>query len=106
MEIEVDQCSVDRKYFEIEKKELLIENDRILEQIIFQDVMCTAIHSYDDLVEYVDMEQSYIDEYSKCLELAAELSKKKDMVEKVVYDELSNRFSRLKKWCISLEIKV
>ncbi|GJZ60719.1 hypothetical protein Tco_0616535 [Tanacetum coccineum] len=28
------------------------------------------------------------------------------MVEKVVYDEHSNRFSRLEKWCISLEIKV
>ncbi|GKD08492.1 hypothetical protein Tco_1188177, partial [Tanacetum coccineum] len=32
-----------------------------------------------------------IDEYSKVLELKAELSKMKDMVEKVVYDELSNR---------------
>ncbi|GJX17914.1 hypothetical protein Tco_0218746 [Tanacetum coccineum] len=49
METEVKQCSVDRKYFEIEKKELLIKNDRLLEQIISQDVVCTAMHSYDDL---------------------------------------------------------
>ncbi|GJS80116.1 retrovirus-related pol polyprotein from transposon TNT 1-94 [Tanacetum coccineum] len=70
-------------------------NDRILEQIIFQDVMCTTMHSYDDLVEYVDMEQSYIDEYSKCLELAAELSKKKDMVEKVEFFEINELKAKL-----------
>ncbi|GJX37413.1 hypothetical protein Tco_0250716 [Tanacetum coccineum] len=63
METEVEQCSMDRKYFEIEKKELLIENERFLEQIIFQDIMCTVMHSYDDLVKYADMEKSYIDEY-------------------------------------------
>ncbi|GKC32546.1 hypothetical protein Tco_1039840 [Tanacetum coccineum] len=78
METEVEQCSVDRKYFEIEKK-LLIENDRLLEQIISQDVF---------------------------LELEAELLKKKDMVAKEVYNELSKRFSRLEKHCISLEISV
>ncbi|GJU09268.1 retrovirus-related pol polyprotein from transposon TNT 1-94 [Tanacetum coccineum] len=82
METEVDQCFVDRKYFEIEKKELLIENDRLLEQIIFQDIMCTAMHSYYDLVKYADMENSFIEEYNKCLELEAELFKKKYMVEK------------------------
>ncbi|GJU04029.1 hypothetical protein Tco_1114367 [Tanacetum coccineum] len=53
------------KYFDIEKKELLIENDCLLEQIISQDIMCIAMHSYDDLVKYADMEQSYIDEYNK-----------------------------------------
>ncbi|GKC94972.1 hypothetical protein Tco_1160414 [Tanacetum coccineum] len=55
METEVDQCSVDKKYFGIEKKELLIENDRLLEQIISQDIVCIAMRSYDDLVKYVDM---------------------------------------------------
>ncbi|GJY95496.1 hypothetical protein Tco_0511857 [Tanacetum coccineum] len=46
METEVAKCSVDRKYFEIEKKELIIENDRLLEDIICQDVMCKMqVHS-------------------------------------------------------------
>ncbi|GJT82290.1 hypothetical protein Tco_1056632 [Tanacetum coccineum] len=39
METEVEQCSVDRKCVEIEKKELLIENDRLLEKIIFR-ILC------------------------------------------------------------------
>ncbi|GJZ72148.1 hypothetical protein Tco_0635999 [Tanacetum coccineum] len=69
-----------------------------------EDIMCIAMHSYDDLVKYADMEKSYIDEYNKCLEFEAELVKKKDMVEKDVYNELSNRFSRLEKHCISVEV--
>ncbi|GJS01627.1 integrase, catalytic region, zinc finger, CCHC-type containing protein [Tanacetum coccineum] len=97
---------VDRKYYEIEKKELLIENDRLLEQIMSQDNMCTAMHSYDDIVKYFDMETGYVEEYTKCLELKAELSKRKDMVEKEVYNELSKSFSKLKKHCISFEISV
>nr|GEX28329.1 uncharacterized mitochondrial protein AtMg00820-like [Tanacetum cinerariifolium] len=61
----VDQCLVDRRYFEVEKKEPLIENERLLEQIISQDIVCTAMHSYEDLVKYAKMKQSYIDEYSR-----------------------------------------
>ncbi|GJX63839.1 hypothetical protein Tco_0296739 [Tanacetum coccineum] len=63
-----------RKYFEIEKKELFIENDRLLEHIIWQDVMCIAMHAdldnkcvvptNDDNLAYTEMEQSFIDEYS------------------------------------------
>ncbi|GJS46817.1 hypothetical protein Tco_0596938 [Tanacetum coccineum] len=116
METEVAKCSVDKKYFEIEKKELFIENDRLLEHIICQDVMCIAMHAdldnkcvvpaNDNHLEYAEMEQSYIDEYSKVLELEAELSKKKDMVEKDVYNELSKRSSRLEQHYINLEITV
>ncbi|GJZ06174.1 hypothetical protein Tco_0539967 [Tanacetum coccineum] len=50
------------------------------------------------------MEQSYINEYSKVLELEAKLSKKKDMVENDVYNELLKRSLRLEQQCINLEI--
>ncbi|GKC37814.1 hypothetical protein Tco_1050198 [Tanacetum coccineum] len=45
MEIKVETCFVERKYFEIKKKELFIENDRLLEHIICQDVICIAMHA-------------------------------------------------------------
>ncbi|GJT63458.1 hypothetical protein Tco_1006991 [Tanacetum coccineum] len=116
METKVKKCSVERKYFEIEKKELLIENDRLLEHIICQDVMCIAMHAdldnkcvvsaNDDHLAYAEMEQSFINEYSRCLKLEAELSKKNDMVEKDVYNELSKRSLRLERHCINLEITV
>ncbi|GKF41916.1 hypothetical protein Tco_0125258 [Tanacetum coccineum] len=73
IETDVDKCSIERKYFEIEKKELFIENDRLLEHIIWQDVMCIAMHAdldnkcvvptNDDNLAYTEMEQSFIDEY-------------------------------------------
>ncbi|GJZ09168.1 retrovirus-related pol polyprotein from transposon TNT 1-94 [Tanacetum coccineum] len=91
-------------------------NQMETEQIIFQDVMCTSMHvdfkhncvlpANDNRLEYVEMEQSYVDEYSKVLELEAELSKKNDMVKKAVYNELSKRSSRLEQHCINLEITV
>nr|GEV42727.1 putative reverse transcriptase domain-containing protein [Tanacetum cinerariifolium] len=92
--------------YQYTNKEFLIENERLLEQIISQDIVCTARHSYDDLVKYKEMKQIFNDEYNRCVQLEAELSKKQDMVEKAIYNELSNRCSRLEKRCISLEIKV
>ncbi|GKB15054.1 hypothetical protein Tco_0848977 [Tanacetum coccineum] len=116
METEVTKCSVERKYFQIEKKELFIENDRLLEHIICQDVMCIAmhadldnkcvVHANDDNLAYAEMEQSFIDEYSRCVKLEVELSKMNDIVEKDVYNELSKRSLRLEQHCINLEITV
>nr|GEU36108.1 uncharacterized mitochondrial protein AtMg00810-like [Tanacetum cinerariifolium] len=115
METEVDNLSIERKCFEIKEKELLRKNEHLLEHILYQDVMCIAMHAdvenkfvvpaINDNNAYAKMEQSYIDEYGKVLELEAGLSKKKNMVEKIVYDELSNKCLRLKNRFISLEIK-
>ncbi|GJT37135.1 hypothetical protein Tco_0937000 [Tanacetum coccineum] len=67
METEVDQCSIDKKCLEIQKKELLLENDKLLEQILSQDIVCTVMHSSDILVDNCDiMQKSYVDEYNEC----------------------------------------
>ncbi|GJT40955.1 hypothetical protein Tco_0940820 [Tanacetum coccineum] len=55
MEDVVDQCSVDKNAFEIQIKQLSIDNDQLLNQII------------------------------KCLELETELIKKKDFIEKEIF---------------------
>ncbi|GKB16269.1 hypothetical protein Tco_0850192 [Tanacetum coccineum] len=105
METEVDKCSVERKSFEIKEKELLLENDRLLELTTSQDLMHTAVNSLAAIIDYQNMEKSFLDEYSECVQLKAELSKKNDMVEHVVYNELSKRYARMENRCISLEIK-
>ncbi|GKF42330.1 hypothetical protein Tco_0125672, partial [Tanacetum coccineum] len=48
MEAVVEQCSVDKKYFDIQKKEVFLNSDRLLEHIICQDVMNILRH--DDFV--------------------------------------------------------
>ncbi|GJX48944.1 hypothetical protein Tco_0275789 [Tanacetum coccineum] len=45
METEATKCHVDRKCFEIEKKELILESERLLEHIICQDVMNVVMHA-------------------------------------------------------------
>ncbi|GJU85833.1 hypothetical protein Tco_1293379 [Tanacetum coccineum] len=44
IEVAVEQCSVDKKYFDIQKKEVSLDNDRLLDHIICQDVMNIVMH--------------------------------------------------------------
>ncbi|GKC55065.1 hypothetical protein Tco_1077810 [Tanacetum coccineum] len=44
-ELRVHECSVDEKYFDIQKKELSLDNDRLLDHIICQDVMNIVMHA-------------------------------------------------------------
>ncbi|GKD87147.1 hypothetical protein Tco_1358301, partial [Tanacetum coccineum] len=106
IKIEAAKCCVERKTFAIKEKELLLANDRLLELFISQNIVHNAVNSFAEILDYQSMEKSFLDEYSECVELKAELSKKNDMVEKDVYDELSKRCARIENRCISLEIKV
>ncbi|GJX05623.1 hypothetical protein Tco_0191539 [Tanacetum coccineum] len=45
MKAVVEQCSIDKKYFDIQKKEIFLDNDRLLEHIICQDVMKIVMHA-------------------------------------------------------------
>ncbi|GJW34179.1 retrovirus-related pol polyprotein from transposon TNT 1-94 [Tanacetum coccineum] len=78
MEAAVNQCFVDKNDFEIQIKQLRIDNDQLLNQIISQDIVHIAINSVDIL----DMNKSCVNECCKCLELETELFKQKDFIEK------------------------
>ncbi|GJZ40572.1 hypothetical protein Tco_0587458 [Tanacetum coccineum] len=54
-EAAVEQCSVDKKCFEIQKKERLLKNDRLLELIISQDLVHTAVNSLEFIHECESM---------------------------------------------------
>ncbi|GKB64351.1 hypothetical protein Tco_0920537, partial [Tanacetum coccineum] len=97
MEAAVEQCSIDKKCFEIQKKELLLENDRLLELIISQDLMHTVVNSLEVIDECESMRKSWCEEYNRNLTLETELSK---------MNELSKTCSRLQNHCISLELKL
>ncbi|GJU12653.1 hypothetical protein Tco_1135049 [Tanacetum coccineum] len=105
MEAAVEQCSVDKKYFDIQKKELFLDNDRLLEHIICQDVMNIIMHA--DVVSatmfpvnnkyfvHANVKIDFIAEYNETLKLKAQVAKKEHMVEKNVFNELVLRCSRL-----------
>ncbi|GJZ77813.1 hypothetical protein Tco_0642485 [Tanacetum coccineum] len=103
MKIEVAKCSADKKYFEIEKKELCLDNDHLLEHIICQDVINVVMHAHvhnvlsvntncldnDNIaLEYLKHEYDQLMEVlisqDLNLKLQTELDKKNDMIEKKV----------------------
>ncbi|GJW69683.1 retrovirus-related pol polyprotein from transposon TNT 1-94 [Tanacetum coccineum] len=122
MEAAVEQCNVDKKYFDIQKKEIFLDNDRLLEHIICQDVMNIVMHAdsvpvnvlptnnnylvHDNIeIKRVEQENDHLFElllsqdivhiYNENLVLKAELAKMEHMVEKKVFDEVVLRCSRL-----------
>ncbi|GJR32342.1 hypothetical protein Tco_1108574 [Tanacetum coccineum] len=100
MESVVDQCSVDKKVFEIQIKQLRIDNDQLLNQIMSQEI----VHSVANFVDILDVKKSCVNNCNKCLELKTKLFKKKDFIEKEAYDKLVKSYSNLEKHCISLEL--
>ncbi|GJV88299.1 retrovirus-related pol polyprotein from transposon TNT 1-94 [Tanacetum coccineum] len=64
------------------------------------EIVHIAMNSVDNL----DVKESCVNDYNKCLELETELLKKKDLIEKDVYDKLLKSYSTLEKHCISLEL--
>ncbi|GJT57635.1 hypothetical protein Tco_0992689 [Tanacetum coccineum] len=99
IEAVVDQCSIDKNDFEIQIKQLRIDNDQLLNQIMSQEIMHMDVNSVDIL----DVNKSSVNECCKCLELGTELLKKKYFVEKDVFDKLVKSYSTLETHCISLE---
>ncbi|GJY81386.1 hypothetical protein Tco_0494137 [Tanacetum coccineum] len=87
MEAVVQQYHVDKQFFEIQKKQFLIGNDRLLDQIISQDIVNIVVNSSLDennsvnVKSFVTMTDSmnYVEMYNKCLELEAELIKQHNM---------------------------
>ncbi|GJT37497.1 hypothetical protein Tco_0937362 [Tanacetum coccineum] len=58
MEDVVQQCFVDKQCFEIQKKQFLIENDRLLDQIISQDIVNIVVNSLMDINTSVNVNSS------------------------------------------------
>ncbi|GJZ25196.1 hypothetical protein Tco_0562655 [Tanacetum coccineum] len=115
MEVAVQRYHVDKQCFEIQKKQFLIENDRLLDpiiSIISQDIVNVVVNSSVDVNTSVKVNSfvimngsmNYMEMCNKCLELEAELIKQHNMVEKDEYNRLSKIFSKLEQQCISLEI--
>ncbi|GKA74231.1 hypothetical protein Tco_0780533 [Tanacetum coccineum] len=112
VEIEVPKellkCSVDKKYFDIQMKELSLDNDRLLDHIICQDVMDIVMYAdfvpinvlsvnnkclVNDNLEIKRLEQENDHLFELLLSqdifhICVELAKKEHMVEKKFFDEV------------------
>ncbi|GKA44054.1 putative reverse transcriptase domain-containing protein [Tanacetum coccineum] len=88
MEAAIQQYHVDKQCFKIQKKQFLIENNRLLDQIISQDIMNIVVNYSVDVNTSVKVNSSvvmndslnYVEMCNKCLDLEAELIKQHNMV--------------------------
>nr|GFA20527.1 hypothetical protein [Tanacetum cinerariifolium] len=114
IEAAVQQYFVDKQCFEIQKKQFLIENDRLLDKIIYQDIVNIVVNSSVNMNTSVNVNSSaamndsvnYVEMCNKCLKLEAELIKQHNLVEKNEYNKLLKRFSKFEQHCISLELSM
>ncbi|GJU82691.1 hypothetical protein Tco_1285056 [Tanacetum coccineum] len=98
---DIFNSSVDKQCLEIAKKELLLENDRLLQQIMSQDVRLTVMNSMSLIGETVNMDGMRNKSCDKCFNLEVELLKSQN-----VFNDLLKSHSQLEKHCISLECSV
>ncbi|GJZ46087.1 retrovirus-related pol polyprotein from transposon TNT 1-94 [Tanacetum coccineum] len=99
MDTAVQQSSVDKQCLEIAKKQLLLENDRLLQQIMSQDVLLTVMNSMSLIGESVNMERKRNDSCDKCFNLEAGLLKSQnahnDLLKKTKNVELENSVAKM-----------
>nr|GEW46968.1 hypothetical protein [Tanacetum cinerariifolium] len=77
MEVVVQHSSVDKQCLEIANKELLLENDRFSQQIMYQDIVSTVMHCMSLNADCMNVSIQRSESCEKCLNLDAEFSKSK-----------------------------
>nr|GEX48761.1 hypothetical protein [Tanacetum cinerariifolium] len=89
---------------ESEKAEFSDMYDVILHDCVSKDVMCSYLQSLSDLDALVELQCMYHHKVKECDCLTQKLSKQTESVSKKVHTELLQRFAKLEKHSISLEI--
>ncbi|GJU62712.1 hypothetical protein Tco_1244547 [Tanacetum coccineum] len=95
LDAKVDQNVVNRKHDEIERKNLLIENDNLIIDCLSKEVFYIATNSELTVSRFTEMHEAHTIVLTRCLELKVELSKLRDKVQKDNHTELVKCFSNL-----------
>nr|GEU31795.1 integrase, catalytic region, zinc finger, CCHC-type, peptidase aspartic, catalytic [Tanacetum cinerariifolium] len=89
---------------ESDKAEFSDMYDEILQECVSKDVMCSYLQSLSDLDALAELQCMYLHKVKECECLAQKLSKQTESVSKKVHTELLQRFAKVEKHSISLEI--
>ncbi|GKC23037.1 integrase, catalytic region, zinc finger, CCHC-type containing protein, partial [Tanacetum coccineum] len=105
LEAEVEQNVVNRKYDEIERKNLLIANDNLIADCLSKEVFHIATNSKLTVSRFTKMHDAHTVVQARCLELEAKLSKLHAKVQKDDHTELVKHFSNLEVNHLNLQLK-
>ncbi|GJR91471.1 hypothetical protein Tco_0215482 [Tanacetum coccineum] len=105
MEAEVDQKAMDKKCDEIERKNLLIENENLIDDCLFKEVFYTAINYVLTISRFSEMHDAYTVAQNQIVELEAEISNLKHKIQKHDHDVMIKHFSKLEVEHLNLQLK-
>nr|GFC05015.1 hypothetical protein [Tanacetum cinerariifolium] len=105
LEAKVAQYVVDRKHDAIERKNLLIANDNLIAECLFQEVFSVATNSELNVAQFTEMHVANTTVEARCLALEAELANLRDKNNHDNQKELINHFSKLEVNHLNLQLK-
>nr|GEX20385.1 hypothetical protein [Tanacetum cinerariifolium] len=95
-DVAVEQHYVEKKKYQDKMKDVLKENERLLEQAISTDIVNIVINAN------VNYDCKTVIECEHCVIIEIELQR--DFIKKECYDKLLKQYTTLEKYCISLEV--
>nr|GEU83872.1 integrase, catalytic region, zinc finger, CCHC-type, peptidase aspartic, catalytic [Tanacetum cinerariifolium] len=95
MEAEVEQHAVDKKCAEIERKNLLIENENLLADCLSNELLYSVMNAVNIVSGFSKMHDAYTVEQARTVELEAKISKLKHKIQNDDHSEMIKCFSNL-----------
>nr|GEU84789.1 hypothetical protein [Tanacetum cinerariifolium] len=105
LEAEVDQNVVNRKHDEIERKNLLIANDKLIDDCLSKDVVYTAADSVLTVSRFSDMREAFNGAQKHIAELKSKNSNIKNQIQNDDHDVMIKHFSKLEVKHLNLQLK-
>ncbi|GJV69755.1 hypothetical protein Tco_1485264 [Tanacetum coccineum] len=105
MEAEVEQNAVDKQCADIERKNLLIQNENLIANWLSNEVLYSVMNDGNTVSKFSKMHDAYTVEQVRCLELKAKLSKLKHKIQKDDHSEMIKCFSNLETDHLNLQLK-
>ncbi|GJZ92512.1 hypothetical protein Tco_0664577 [Tanacetum coccineum] len=94
-----------KRHAKIERKNLLIANDNLIDNCLSKYVFYITTNSELTVSRFTEMHDAHTVVQARCLELEAELSKLQDKIQTDDHNELVNRFSNLEVNHLNLQLK-
>ncbi|GKB15718.1 hypothetical protein Tco_0849641 [Tanacetum coccineum] len=101
----VEQNAVDKQCADIERKNLLIQNENLIANWLSNEVLSGVMNVGNNVSRFSEMHDAYTVEQARYLELEAELSKLKHKIQKDDHSEMIKHFSNLEIDHLNLQLK-
>ncbi|GKA01584.1 retrovirus-related pol polyprotein from transposon TNT 1-94 [Tanacetum coccineum] len=105
MEAKVEQNAMDKQCADIERKNLLIENENLIANCLVNELLYSVMNDVFTVSTYSELHDAYTKEQARCLELEAGISKLIHKIQKDDHSEMIKSFSNLEIDHLNLQLK-